>query len=269
MNPLEDNFEDVLGKAMRGQGMTHGDAARKSGLTASSVQALLGGKFVETDARALASALALSPNALVALASGKHRPAVDCPSSMIVATTRYGDMTVNAYLLWDRGTRDAAIFDTGADAAPLLEAVSKHDLNVLGVFLTHGHADHVQALAALKRQLGIDAWSSELEPVHGTNLFRPGDLFNAGHHFIRTRLTPGHSPGGTTFVIEGPVVQAAIVGDALFAGSVGGIHNGYAETLGNIRREILSLADDTILCPGHGPLTTVALEKAGNPFFAD
>ncbi|MGA1539542.1 MAG: MBL fold metallo-hydrolase [Chthoniobacterales bacterium] len=269
MNPLEDNFEDVLGKAMRGQGMTPGDAARKSGLTVASVQALLGGKFVETDARALASALALSPNALVALASGKHRPAVACPSSMIVATTRYGDMTVNAYLLWDRGTRDAAIFDTGADAAPLLEAVSKHDLNVLGVFLTHSHADHVQALAALKRQLGIDAWSSELEPVHGTNLFRPGDLFNAGHHFIRTRLTPGHSPGGTTFVIEGPVVQAAIVGDALFAGSVGGIHNGYAETLGNIRREILSLADDTILCPGHGPLTTVALEKAGNPFFAD
>jgi glyoxylase-like metal-dependent hydrolase (beta-lactamase superfamily II) len=123
-------------------------------------------------------------------------------------------------------------------------------------------------LATLKRELGVEAWSSEREPVRGTNTFRPGDLFNAGEHFIRTRLTPGHSAGGSTFVIEGPVLQAAIVGDALFAGSVGGVHGDYNETLDTIRREILSLRDDTILCPGHGPLTTVALEKANNPFFA-
>jgi hydroxyacylglutathione hydrolase len=268
MTALEDNFADVLGKAMRGQHLSAREAAHKSGLSEETVQALLAGRFAEADARALASALVLSPDALVALAEGRHRPEVPCPASMLVATTRYGDMSVNAYLLWDRGTREAAIFDTGAEAAPLLEAVAAHDLNVLAIFLTHSHADHVQALAALKRELGVEAWSSELEPVRGTHNFRPGDLFNAGHHFIRTRLTPGHTPGGTTFVIEGPVLKAAIVGDALFAGSVGGIHNGYAETLGNIRREILSLGDDTILCPGHGPLTTVGLEKSGNPFFA-
>ena len=265
---LEDNFEDVLGKAMRGQGLTAREAAGKAGLSEKAVDSLLAGRFAEADARALASALALSADALVKLATGRHRPDVPRPSSMVVVTTRYGDMSVNAYIVWDRGTREAAIFDTGADAAPMLEAVSAHDLHVLAIFLTHSHADHVQALSALKRKLDVEAWSSELEPVRGTNCFRPGDLFNAGHHFIRTRLTPGHTPGGTTFVIEGPVLQAAIVGDALFAGSVGGIHNGYAETLGNIRREILSLGDDTILCPGHGPLTTVALEKAGNPFFA-
>jgi glyoxylase-like metal-dependent hydrolase (beta-lactamase superfamily II) len=123
-------------------------------------------------------------------------------------------------------------------------------------------------LSELRRHLDVDAWSSEVEPVRGTKTFRPGDLFNAGRHFIRTRLTPGHSPGGTTFLIEGPVLTAAIVGDALFAGSVGGVHNDYDGTLATIRREILSLPDNTILCPGHGPLTTVGLEKAGNPFFA-
>ena len=59
-----------------------------------------------------------------------------------------------------------------------------------------------------------------------------------------------------------------MVGDALFAGSIGGVHHGYTATLDSIRREILSLPDDTILFPGHGPLTTVAQEKANNPFFA-
>ena len=69
-------------------------------------------------------------------------------------------------------------------------------------------------------------------------------------------------------MIEGPVLQAAIVGDALFAGSVGGVRGDYIETLATIRQEILGLRDDTILCPGHGPLTTVAQEKTNNPFFA-
>lgn len=268
MIPLEDNFADVLGKAVRGQHLTEHSAARAAKLSEAEVAALLGGNFDETAARALATALQLSPDALVQLARNEYRPVVECPKSVVIATTPFGGMTVNAYILWDRQNRGAAIFDTGADAAPLLEAVANLDLNVVAIFLTHSHADHVHALAELKRELGVEAWSSELEPVHGTNTFRPGDLFNVGRHFIRTRLTPGHSPGGTTFLIEGPVVQAAIVGDALFAGSVGGVHNGYAETLAAIRREILSLPDSTILFPGHGPLTTVGFEKTGNPFFA-
>lgn len=268
MIALEDNFADVLGKALRGQKLTPHAAAAQAGLGRETVARLLDGRFEEAPARALAAALRLSPGALVGLATGRYTPAIERPASMVVATTPFGDMTVNAYILWDTESRDAAIFDTGAEAAPLLESVAALELNVVAIFLTHSHADHVHALAPLKRELGVEAWSSEHEPVRGTNTFRPGDLFNAGRHFIRTRLTPGHSPGGTTFVIEGPVVQAAIVGDALFAGSIGGVHNGYAATLDNIRREILGLRDDTILCPGHGPLTTVGLEKANNPFFA-
>jgi hydroxyacylglutathione hydrolase len=268
MTPLEDNFADVLGKALRGQKLTPHTAARQAGLSEEAVTGLLGGHFEEAPARALATALHLSPDALVKLATGGHSPSVDRPASIVVITTPFGDMSVNAYILWDRQNHDAAIFDTGAEAAPLLESVKALELNVVAIFLTHSHADHIHALAALKRELGVEAWSSELEPVRGTNTFRPGDLFNAGCHFIRTRLTPGHTPGGTTYVIEGPVVQAAIVGDALFAGSIGGVHGDYGNTLEGIRREILGLPDDTILCPGHGPLTTVAFEKAGNPFFA-
>lgn len=268
MIALEDNFADVLGKALRGQHLTAAAAARKCGLAEKDIAALLAGRFDDKSARTLATALQLSPDALVRLARGGHAPAVECPVSVVVVTTPFDGMTVNAYILWDRENRAAAIFDTGADAEPLLAAVERLKLDVAAIFLTHSHADHVHALSALRHQLDVDAWSSESEPVRGTKTFRPGDLFSAGRHFIRTRLTPGHSPGGTTFVIEGPVLAAAIVGDALFAGSIGGIRGDYDTSLATIRREILSLRDDTILCPGHGPLTTVGQEKAGNPFFA-
>ncbi len=268
MTNLEDNAADILGKALRGLGLAAADAAEKSGLTEDSVSALLAGEFDEADARALAGALQLDPAALARVARGAYRPDVPHPANLVPVATAFGDMTVNAYVVWDHDKRVGAIFDTGADAAPILELVEREDLDIVALFLTHSHADHIAALDELTRELDVEAWSSEAEPVPGTKNFRPGDYFNVGRHFIRTRLTPGHSPGGATFIIEGHTVQAAIVGDALFAGSIGGVRGDYPLTLATIRREILGLPDDTILCPGHGPLTTVALEKANNPFFA-
>ena len=267
MIPLEDNFSDVLGKALQGLGLSPGDAAAEAGLPEDDVHRLLAGEFDESDARALAPVLRLNPDSLARLARGEYEPVVEPPAWLAMVTTSFHNMTVNAYVVWDLETRGAAIFDTGADARPVLDVVRREKLDVVAIFLTHSHADHVHALGDLAGALGVDAWSSEMEPVRGTNIFRPGDLFNAGRHFIRTRLTPGHSPGGTTFLIEGLVVKAAIVGDALFAGSVGGVRNDYAGALAAIGREILSLPDDTVICPGHGPLTSVALEKANNPFF--
>ncbi len=268
MIPLEDNFSDVLGKAMKGLELSEAAAAQASGLDTQQVRALLEGRFDEVSARVLAATLHLGPDALARLAHGTYQPLVSRPATLASATTRFGDMTVNAYVLWDADCRDTAIFDTGAKAAPVLEIIEREKLNPVGIFLTHSHADHIHALADLRRELAVEAWSSEFEPVRGTNTFRPGDLFNAGCHFIRTRHTPGHSSGGATFVIESKTVNAAIVGDALFAGSIGGIRQNYPDALATIRREILGLDDSTILCPGHGPLTTVALEKINNPFFA-
>jgi hydroxyacylglutathione hydrolase len=267
MIPLEDNFADVLGKAMIGTGTGESAAAERSGLTAAQVRSLLGGQFEENSARSLGVALGLNADALVRLGRGEYHPEVKAPPNLVQITTPFGGMTVNTYVVWDPETLGAAVFDTGAAAKPILDLVQKERLEVAGIFLTHSHADHIHALAELQRALGVEAWSSQLEPVRGTNNFRPGDVFNAGRHFVRTRLTPGHSPGGATFVIEGKKMDAAIVGDALFAGSVGGIRTGYREALDTIRGEILSLRNETILCPGHGPMTTVAREKENNPFF--
>jgi glyoxylase-like metal-dependent hydrolase (beta-lactamase superfamily II) len=267
MTALEDTFADVLGKAMAGLGMGQDEAAEKSGLPSDAIRALLRGEFEEKATRQLSDTLGLRADALARLGRGEYHPAVTPAANLAQIATRFGEMSVNAYVLWDPESRGAAIFDTGADAAPILDLVERENLEVAGIFLTHSHADHIQALGALQNALAADAWSSEYEPVRRTRTFRPGDLFNAGRHFIRTRNTPGHSPGGATFVIEGRLLSAAIVGDALFAGSVGGVRSGYREALETIRREVLTLSAGTIVCPGHGPMSTVGQERENNPFF--
>ena len=86
---------------------------------------------------------------------------------------------------------------------------------------------------------------------------------------ITARLTPGHSPGGTTYVVTGLEPGLAVVGDAMFAASMGGVApEKYAAALKANRAHILSLPEDTVICPGHGPLTTVGLEAKHNPFYA-
>ena len=86
---------------------------------------------------------------------------------------------------------------------------------------------------------------------------------------LETRLTSGHSVGGITYVVSGLARPVAVVGDALFAGSMGGGMVSYADALANNRRHILSLPDPTVVCPGHGPLSTVGEEKQHNPFFPE
>jgi len=267
MSPLEDNLSDVLGKAMRGLGLTVEGVANKSGLSSRQVESLLQGTFDEPSVRVMGAALGLREATLVHLGRKEYQPSATSPANLVQVSTRYRDMSVNAYVLWDPSNRDAAIFDTGADASPILAIVEREKLRVLSIFLTHTHTDHIQALGALTAALGAEAWSSALEPLPGTQSFQPGDIFNAGCHFIRPRHTPGHTDGGTTFVIDGRALSAAVVGDALFAGSIGGVRKDYPQALESIRREILDLPGSTIVCPGHGPITSVALEKENNPFF--
>ncbi len=95
-----------------------------------------------------------------------------------------------------------------------------------------------------------------------------GEEFKVGRLTIRALLTSGHSRGGMTFFVQGLARPVAIVGDSLFAASMGGGAISYADALRNNREKILTLPEETIVCPGHGPLTTVGKEKRENPFFA-
>jgi hydroxyacylglutathione hydrolase len=135
------------------------------------------------------------------------------------------------------------------------------------ILLTHTHPDHIADLERLKSETDAAAFVSKLEPIAGAETFEPGRKFHIGSLTVDTRLTSGHSRGGITYVVQGLPKRLAVVGDAIFAGSMGGGAVSYADALRNNCQQILTLPEDTILCPGHGPLTTICEEKRHNPFF--
>ncbi len=273
--PLEDSATDIVGKAQRGLGLGDDALAEKLGVKPGELDAIKQVRGVEPAlVEKLAKALELDAKNLSELAEGKYAPMATPPNpGFFQATTVYSDdgATVNAYLVWDTETRLAAVFDTGADATPLLDELKKHKLTLQDIFLTHTHGDHVMELDRLREKAGgsIGVHVSEAEPFDGAAPFKPGVTFALGRLHIETRKTSGHSPGGTTYHVHGLNAPLAIVGDALFAGSAGGIKADYHASLRLIRDNILSAQDNTVIAPGHGPLTTVKEEKAHNVFFPE
>lgn len=268
MIPLEDNFTDIIGKAQRGLGISDSQLAEKSGVPAERIRQARDGKVDDDALTRIAPALGLAPAALVESANAKWKPLAVELDGVAQFNTTYGDMTVNAYLVWDPKTRDAVAFDTGADCGEMLNRIEKEKLNVKFILLTHSHPDHIEDLDRLGKATGTPVFISERESAPGAQPFTEGKTFQAGNLQIETRLTWGHSRGGTTFVVHGLAHPVAIVGDSLFAGSMGGGGVSYADAVKNNREKILMLPNDTIICPGHGPMTTVEEEKAHNPFFA-
>lgn len=276
MLPLEDQATDVLAKAQRGLGLSDADLADLAGVTPADLKALKAGEPVDDEAALarVADALNLDAPALADLAAGTWQPAVSHgPTTFETITTPFGgDMSVNAYLVWDREGGTAVLFDTGTDAAPIREALRAHDLTLEAIFLTHTHGDHIEALGNL-RELGCDVFVPERErgAVPTAVPAMEGQHWSLGELKIEARLTRGHTVGGLTYVVElaNTPPMLAIVGDALFSASQGGMSAAsYAEALQLNRDHILSLPEDTILCPGHGPLSTVGQERRHNPFYA-
>jgi glyoxylase-like metal-dependent hydrolase (beta-lactamase superfamily II) len=142
-------------------------------------------------------------------------------------------------------------------------------LSIRLILLTHTHPDHIADLDRLKKETGAAAHVCAFEPVSGAESFKAGHSFQIGGLKIETRQTSGHSAGGITYVIANLERPVAVVGDALFAGSMGGGMISWSDALANNRKHIFSLPDDTVICPGHGPLTTVREEKRHNPFYPE
>ncbi len=268
MIPLEDNFNDIIGKAMRGLGFSAETLASAAGLTPEAVTDLCDGQWNADAARALAPHLGLGANALIESGEAPVRPPEIKVDGLEQFTTPFTDMMVNAYLLWKPGTDIAVAFDTGTDCQPILDALEKNKLRLGAILLTHTHGDHIFELDRLKAKTGAGAFVSNREPFDGAESFEAGRTFKFGGLDIETLLTWGHSMGGITYVVRGLSHPVAVDGDAVFAGSMGGGGVSYDDALHTNIEQILTLPEETILCPGHGPLTTVGHEKEHNPFFA-
>lgn len=267
--PLEDNFSDIVGKAQRGLKLSDGDLAARAGISPEAVARVKGGEVDEGVLRKLAPILNLAADALVQSArKGWYPPSLQV-NGLAQFNTPYEDMTVNCYLAWDPKSKETVAFDTGADSGPMLQLAKERGLKIKLILLTHTHPDHIADLPRLKKETGAPAHVCSLEPTSGAEGFSAGKGFEVGGLKIESRQTSGHSKGGITFVISGLERPVAVVGDALFAGSMGGGMVSWDDALTNNRKHIFSLPDDTVICPGHGPLTTTREEKRNNPFYPE
>lgn len=205
-----------------------------------------------------------------------------------------GPIESNCYLLYDRPEGEAAVIDPGGDGDRILEAIEGRALRVTAILLTHTHFDHIGALAQVHEATGAPVLVHKAEagwiqdptlnlsggligllpqPVRGPRPHRTlqgGEELRVAGHTIHVLATPGHTPGGLSYWL--PSFGWVFTGDALFQGSIGrtDLPGGNLEQLlEGIRRGLLTLPDDTVILPGHGPESTIGQERRANPFLQD
>ena len=271
---LEDHPGDIVRKARMMSNVSAAAAASAAGISENELAAFekSGCCAKIINFAALANSIGLHPTKLETIANG-WLPAPENLSrwrKLRVFTTAGDGLSVNCYLVWDEVQRDAALFDTGLDAQPVLAAIAAEGLTLRHIFITHSHWDHVEALPKL-RSAWPKAWlhsGSKNAPADQRN--QPAEIIHLGDLRITNRETPGHAEDGATYLVGNwpdNAPQIAMVGDAIFASSMGNGNGAWELARQKVREQILSLPPETLLCPGHGPLTTVAEEKAHNPFF--
>lgn len=271
---LEDHVGDIVRKARAMSNVAAGAAAKAAGLTETELGELEenGRSSKQPDWSALARAVGLDAGKLEAIARGWLPTPKDLSvwRELRCLTTSSEGMAVNCYLVWDEVSREAALFDTGWEAAPILKTIAEDQLQLRHIFITHGHRDHVAALGAVREAFPKTKlhFSSKQAPVDQRN--RANDFIHLGSLRITHRETPGHAEDGTTYIIgtwPDDAPHVAIAGDTVFAGSMGRGNQSWELARQKIREQIFTLPAETLICPGHGPLTTVGEEKAHNPFF--
>jgi len=271
---LEDHLGDILAKARAMSGVSRAAAARAAGLSEAELADLeaTGRASKRPNYDPLAALVGLDAAKLETIAAGWVPEPVDVSRwrQLRVLTGDEGGMAVNSFLVWDESSREAALFDTGWSAVAAFELIQAHALVLRHLCITHGHRDHMAAVeSVLARFPGARMHRGAATDKVGTDAAN-GRALSVGCLRVKALATPGHAPDGVTYVVSGwpggaPAV--AFVGDALFAGSMGRGNQSWSLARQAARECILSLPPETLICPGHGPLTTVAQERAHNPFF--
>jgi hydroxyacylglutathione hydrolase len=209
-------------------------------------------------------------------------------SSLEIRSYTGGAFGENTYLLRCTGTDQAVIVDPGAATPRLLDQVKSEGLRVQAVYLTHAHLDHVEGLPAVMQAMDVPIhlhpddlplYQRAADQAQAFGMRLEGELPTIDHEIqvgaqlpvgdcrLEVAFAPGHAPGHVIF--HSPADGVALVGDVVFAGSIGRTDlpgGDMRQLMDSIRAEILTLPDETRLLPGHGPETTVARERIGNPF---
>lgn len=271
---LEDHLGDIIRKARTMSNVSAESAATAAGLSQAELAALeeSGKTAGKINFAALAPAIGLNAAKLESIARGWLPANKDLSAwrELRVITTTGEGMSVNCYLAWDEVTREAALFDTGFDVKPILDCIAAEQLQLRHIFITHSHHDHVGRLGDIREAFPKARvhTGSKNAPVDQRN--KVAEIVHLGGLRVTHRETPGHAEDGVTYLIgnwQEDAPHVAIVGDAIFAGSIGRGNQSWDLARQKVREQILTLPAETLLCPGHGPLTTVTEEKEHNPFF--
>jgi len=196
-----------------------------------------------------------------------------------------GIYQANCYIIWDEQTNKAAILDPGGDFEELKEFIENNKLSVSHVILTHGHGDHIGAVAEVRDYYKAEVmihkddfdmlknnkknYSSQMGynkiEIEADRKLTDGDVINIGQLSLEVIHTPGHTKGSICIKCK----DKLFTGDTLFAGSIGRTDldgGSFEEIMASINNKILQFPDNTEIYPGHGPSTTIKAEKRYNPF---
>jgi len=210
---------------------------------------------------------------------------------MIFKYLETGPLLVNCYIIGDEKTREAVVIDPGGDVDLILRALQENGLDCKMIINTHSHFDHIGGNRDLKQATGAGIYIHPLEKdlltqmgsmssMFGVNipsspppdgLLDEGDIIKVGKEVeLKVLHTPGHSPGHISLEIIGK--KMAVVGDVLFRFSVGRTDfpgGSHRQLIQSIKTKLYPLGDDCEIYPGHGPPTTIGLEKKHNPFLQE
>jgi len=276
MEPLEDEFSDIIGKARQGLGMSVSSLSALSNLPETVIEEMEMGTYRPSleEAIAIGRVLHLDGEKLYRIARGLWYPVQAKIDKLYVEVIEgfIGTYKAKAYMFIDPVSKEAVAFDTANNSKGLLSILKKREAKLKYLFLTHTHFDHIGGAveifnttgAAVGVPEGEESISLEQAIRNGLMAVKDSSEYPLGSFTIRALFTPGHTPGSTSYLAG----KYLFSGDTIFAGSVGRAYSseGYNLLLRSIREKILTLDDDTVICPGHGPPTTVGEEKKNNPF---
>jgi len=204
-----------------------------------------------------------------------------------IDTLELGPLGTNCYILYDKESGEAVVIDPADDAERIWQGIVGKGLELKRILLTHAHFDHIGGVAELKEKSGADIcihsddaqmlinpernfslYTGRIVRCPEANIFiDDGDSFMIGGFTIKMVHTPGHTPGGMSFLGDGFV----IVGDTLFRGSIGRTDlpgSSFELLIDSIKKKLMILDDEVRVLPGHGPETTIGQEREENPFLA-
>lgn len=251
---LEDDISYVWRKALRGKGMDAASLATKCGVNKADIDHLIAGNTEPSLLMLAAGILGLHAPALQR--HGTYQPQVPHLQGVSRLSLPFEQDFVNAWLIRDED--QTLLFDTGFEHDSASHLLKTMGIPPLELFVTHDHRDHVGGLK------GLSPWIKKLHSMEYGQQLRFGGLQ------ITCIDLSGHCIPTFGYIIRGFSRLICVVGDALFAGSIGGCADAftYEMAIRNLRHHVMSLPDDTILLPGHGPATTVGQERVSNPFLS-